>query len=51
MSSSSSSSSSVRNNKPKIYRIGTDRNVYCNHDMVAVKRVASSRSSREGQEF
>ncbi|MFS7920438.1 hypothetical protein Hanom_Chr03g00224891 [Helianthus anomalus] len=42
MSSSSSSSSSVRNNKPKIYMIGTDGNVYCNHDMVAAKRVAGS---------
>ncbi|MFS7899049.1 putative transcription factor GRF family [Helianthus anomalus] len=49
--SSSSSSSCSRNNKPRIYRIGTDGNVYCNHEMVAVKRVAGSRSSRQGKEF
>ncbi|MFS7990481.1 hypothetical protein Hanom_Chr11g01059341 [Helianthus anomalus] len=49
--SSSSSSSCSRNNKPRIYRIRADGNVYCKHDMVAVKRVAGSRSSKQWNEF
>ncbi|MFS7990121.1 putative transcription factor GRF family [Helianthus anomalus] len=49
--SSSSSSSSIRSKNPKIFRLGTDGRVYCNHDLVAIRRVAGNRSSRQGEEF
>ncbi|MFS7977601.1 putative transcription factor GRF family [Helianthus anomalus] len=49
--SSSSSSSSIRSKNPKIFRLGNDGRVYCNHDLVAIRRVAANRSSRQGEEF
>ncbi|KAK1411621.1 hypothetical protein QVD17_38177 [Tagetes erecta] len=49
--SSSSSSSILPFKKLKSFRLGTDGNVYCNHNMVAVLRVAGSRSFRHGHEF
>ncbi|MFS7961299.1 putative transcription factor GRF family [Helianthus anomalus] len=49
--SSSSSSSSIRSKNPKIFRLCTDRRVYCNHELVAIRRVAVNRSSRQGEEF
>ncbi|KAK1412506.1 hypothetical protein QVD17_33814 [Tagetes erecta] len=47
--STSSSSSSVMREKPKIFKVSTDGQVYCNHDMVALCRVAGHKSSRPGQ--
>ncbi|KAK1419142.1 hypothetical protein QVD17_28301 [Tagetes erecta] len=47
--STSSSSSSVMREKPKIFKVSTDGQVYCNHDMVALCRVTGHRSSRPGQ--
>ncbi|KAL8256332.1 hypothetical protein R6Q59_031399 [Mikania micrantha] len=49
--SSSSSSSSVQKKQIRIFKFGVDGNVYCNHDMVAIMRVARSRSTRQGHEF
>ncbi|KAK1425136.1 hypothetical protein QVD17_20481 [Tagetes erecta] len=50
MKSSSSSSSSVTKN-PKIFKVDLEGNVYCNHDMVSIIRVAGRRSPRIGQKF
>ncbi|MFS7965607.1 hypothetical protein Hanom_Chr09g00764201 [Helianthus anomalus] len=49
--SSNSSSLSIRSQNPKIFRLGTDGNVYCNHELLAMRRVAGNRSSRQGEEF
>ncbi|MFS7906024.1 putative transcription factor GRF family [Helianthus anomalus] len=49
--SSSSSSFSIRSKIPKIFRLGTDGRVYCNHELVTIRRVAGNRSSRQGEEF
>ncbi|KAJ0946855.1 putative transcription factor GRF family [Helianthus annuus] len=49
--SSSSSSSTIRSKNPKIFRLGTDGRVYCNHELVAIRRVAGNQSSRQGEEF
>ncbi|KAL8224387.1 hypothetical protein R6Q57_019862 [Mikania cordata] len=49
--SSSSTSSSVRKKQTRIFKVGVDGNVYCKHDMVAITRVAGSRSTRQGHEF
>ncbi|MFS7971660.1 hypothetical protein Hanom_Chr09g00835461 [Helianthus anomalus] len=46
--SSNSSSPSIRSQNPKIFRLGTDGNVYCNHELLAIRRVAGNRSSRQG---
>ncbi|KAJ0872500.1 putative transcription factor GRF family [Helianthus annuus] len=50
-SNSSSSSPLIRSQNPKIFRLGTDGNVYCNHELLAIRRVAGNRSSRQGEEF
>ncbi|KAK1430793.1 hypothetical protein QVD17_13807 [Tagetes erecta] len=50
MKSSSSSSTSVTKN-PKIIKVDLEGNVYCNHDMVAIQRVAGRRSARVGEKF
>ncbi|KAF5785275.1 putative transcription factor GRF family [Helianthus annuus] len=49
--SSSSLSSSIISKNPKIFRLGIDGRVYCNHELVAIRRVARNRSSRQGEEF
>ncbi|KAL8201915.1 hypothetical protein R6Q57_011062 [Mikania cordata] len=49
--SSSSSSSSVRKKQIRIFKVGVNSDVYCNHDMVAITRVVGSRSTRQGHEF
>ncbi|KAL8231220.1 hypothetical protein R6Q57_000998 [Mikania cordata] len=50
MSSTSSTAHSVNKN-PKIFKIDLDRNLYCKHDLIAVRRVVQRKSSRIGQEF
>ncbi|KAL8255079.1 hypothetical protein R6Q59_033300 [Mikania micrantha] len=49
--SSSSSSSSIRKKHIRIFKVGFNGNVYCNHDMVAITRIAESRSTRQGHKF
>ncbi|MFS8010770.1 putative actin-crosslinking [Helianthus anomalus] len=36
--SSTSSSSSIRSKNPRIFRLGTNGRVYCNHELVAIRR-------------
>ncbi|KAK1427473.1 hypothetical protein QVD17_16159 [Tagetes erecta] len=50
MSSASSSTSSYKKNT-KRFKVDTEGNVYCNHDLIAIQRVAGRRSVRMGQEF
>ncbi|KAL8255795.1 hypothetical protein R6Q59_030862 [Mikania micrantha] len=50
MSSTSSTAHSVNKN-PKIFKIDLDRNLYCKHDLIVVRRVVQRKSSRIGQEF
>ncbi|KAJ0717189.1 putative transcription factor GRF family [Helianthus annuus] len=47
--SSSSTSSIIQ--KPKLFKVDLDGNVYCHHDIVAVLRVAGLKSKRYGEEF
>ncbi|KAD3338034.1 hypothetical protein E3N88_33555 [Mikania micrantha] len=41
----------LRNNQIRIFKVGVDDNVYYKYDMVAIMRVAGSRSTRQGHEF
>ncbi|KAJ0539994.1 hypothetical protein HanHA300_Chr08g0293091 [Helianthus annuus] len=47
--SSSSTSSIIQ--KPKLFKVYLDGNIYCHHDIVAVLRVAGLKSERHGEEF
>ncbi|KAL8191562.1 hypothetical protein R6Q57_028293 [Mikania cordata] len=50
MSSTSSTAHSVNKN-PKIFKVDLDRNLYCKHDLIIVRRVVQRKSSRIGHEF
>ncbi|MFS7988659.1 hypothetical protein Hanom_Chr11g01037491 [Helianthus anomalus] len=46
-----SSCPSIRSQNPKIFRLCTDGNVNCNHELLEIRRVAGNRSLRQGEEF
>ncbi|KAK1431083.1 hypothetical protein QVD17_14303 [Tagetes erecta] len=46
-----STSTSSPSRKPRIFKVATDGKIYCNHDMVAICRVAGNRSTRPSHAF